>query len=137
MSNNSQPSFLYVDDDPFSREIMRLLLHNMLGYNHLAIFDANTNFMQRVRALPLIPDVAFLDIQMKPHSGYEMLAFLRADPAYAHTRAIAMTASVMATDVEAFRRAGFDGLIGKPIQRHIFPDLLQQILAGKSVWFVT
>jgi len=134
---NSQPSFLYVDDDRLSREIMEMLVVKALGYPHLTTFEDNSNFMEQVRALPKVPNVIFLDIQMRPHSGFDMLKMLREDPAYKDTKIIAMTASVMATDVQALRKAGFDGLIGKPIMRRVFPDLLKQILTGESVWFIS
>lgn len=135
--SSPEPNFLYVDDDPLSREIMQLLMCKVLGYSRLTILSDNTDFMDKVRALPAPPNVVFLDIQMRPHSGYEMLHMLRGDEAYRQTRIIAMTASVMATDVDALRAAGFDGLIGKPISRRAFPELLQQILGGQAVWFVS
>jgi CheY-like chemotaxis protein len=131
------PTFLYVEDDELSREIMQLLVVKALGYPYLTLFESNVNFMEQVRALPRIPDVIFLDIQMYPYDGYEMLKMLRSDPAYQQCKIIAMTASVMATDVEALRTAGFDGLIGKPIMRQVFPDLLKRILQGEAVWFVS
>lgn len=134
---DAPPTFLYVEDDQLSREIMQLLLVNVLGYTQVAIFENSRDFMARVRALPTAPDVIFLDIQMQPHDGYEMLHMLKGDPAYQSAKIIAMTASVMATDVEALKTAGFDGLIGKPIMRTVFPELLGRILAGESVWFVS
>ena len=132
-----QPVILYVEDDMLSREVMRLLLQKELGYTELTIIDDNTDFMDKVRALGRVPDVIFLDIQMRPYDGYQMLEMLRADEAYRDCQIIAMTASVMATDVEALKKAGFSGLIGKPIMRQAFPDQLEQILAGKAVWFVS
>lgn len=131
------PVFLYVEDDQLCREIMQLLIVKVLGYPKLILFEENAHFMEQVRALPSIPDVIFLDIQMRPHDGYEMLKMLRSDPAYQPSKIIAMTASVMATDVEALKKAGFDGLIGKPIMRRVFPDLLKRILEGEDVWFVS
>jgi two-component system cell cycle response regulator DivK len=92
--------------------------------------------MDKLRALPHVPDVIFLDIQMPHHDGYEMLRMLRGDSAYERSKVIAMTANVMATDVQELRKVGFDGLIGKPILKDIFPDLLKKILNGESVWFV-
>ena len=132
-----QPLLLYVEDDMLSREVMRLLLHKELGYTGLTIIDDNHDFMDKVRALGRVPDVIFLDIQMRPYDGYEMLKMLRADEDYRDCQIIAMTASVMATDVEALKKAGFSGLTGKPIMRHAFPEQLEQILAGKAVWFVS
>ncbi len=134
---NGKPTFLYVDDDESSRQIMELLIKTVLGYPQLAIFANNHNFMAQVRALPYVPDVIFLDIQMQPYDGYDMLNMLRAESAYKESKIIAMTASVMATDVTELKQAGFDGLIGKPIMRHVFPELLKKILTNEPVWFVS
>lgn len=135
--DHAKPSFLYVEDDPLSREIMKMLLVKVMQYPHLTIIDDNHDFMAKVNALPRVPDVVFLDIQMHPYNGYDMLNMLRADARYRDVKIIAMTASVMATDVEALKRAGFDGLIGKPVMRQVFPNLLEQILSGEPVWFVS
>lgn len=132
----SQTKLLYVDDDALSREVMHVLASKVIGAD-ITLLDDNTNFMDRVRDLPAVPDVIFLDIQMRPHDGYEMLKMLRGDSLYKEATVIAMTASVMATDVQALRAAGFNGLIGKPIMRQVFPGLLKQILTGESVWFVS
>jgi CheY-like chemotaxis protein len=134
--SESQTKLLYVDDDALSREVMHVLASKVIGAD-ITLLDDNTNFMDKVRGLPSVPDVIFLDIQMRPYDGYEMLRMLRSDSAYKEATVIAMTASVMATDVEALRAAGFDGLIGKPILRQVFPQLLKQILTGESVWFVS
>lgn len=134
--SEAQPTFLYVEDDFMSREVVKVLMNRVLGYTEFYIFEDSSDFMARVAALPAVPTVIFLDIQLKPHNGYEMLAMLRTDAAYAACKIIAMTANVMATDVDALKEAGFDGLIGKPLDRHLFPDLLNQILNGEAVWFV-
>ncbi|NLF75003.1 MAG: response regulator [Chloroflexi bacterium] len=132
----SQTKLLYVDDDALSREVMHVLASKVIGAD-ITLLDDNTNFMDKVRDLPAVPDVIFLDIQMRPHDGYEMLKMLRGDSMYREATVIAMTASVMATDVQALRAAGFNGLIGKPILRQVFPSLLKQILTGEPVWFVS
>lgn len=136
-SANSHPTILYVDDDGLSREVMKLLVVKAMGFPNLTMFEDSANFMEKMRELVHKPDVIFLDIQIFPHDGYEMLKMLRADEHFKDATVIAMTASVMATDVQALRTAGFDGLIGKPIMRQVFPSLLKQILAGEPVWFVT
>lgn len=133
----SAPSFLYVEDDDLSRQVMLLQLQTVLGYQDVTIFEDSANFMERVRQLPSVPDVIFLDIQMRPLDGYEMLRLLRQDAAYRDTTVIALTANVMATDVEQLQAAGFSGLIGKPIPKRMFPDLLKRILDGESIWYVS
>jgi CheY-like chemotaxis protein len=131
------PPLLYVDDDANSREIVKLLIVKVMKIPDITIFEESHDFMEKVRALPAVPAVVFLDIQMRPHDGFAMLKMLRSDTTYDKTRIVAMTANVMATDVEALKAAGFNGLIGKPIVRQVFPDLLRQILAGQAVWFIS
>jgi CheY-like chemotaxis protein len=136
LMNNDKPSFLYVEDDRFSQEIMARLLKN-LGYSEPTIFKDSSDFLQRVKTLPSVPDIVFLDIQIGPLGGHEVLKLLRSDKAYQETKIIAMTASVMSSEVQDLRSAGFDGLIGKPILKKIFPELLEKILGGESVWYVS
>jgi CheY-like chemotaxis protein len=134
--SDTQRSFLYVDDDPGSRHLIQLLMNAVLGYMHVTIFENSENFMERVRALPAVPDAVFLDVHIAPHDGYEMLKMLRGEPGYQKIPVIAMTASVMMSDLERLRTAGFNGLIGKPIKKKAFSDQLQKILAGESIWEV-
>ena len=134
--DNGKPIFLYVEDDAFSQEIMKRML-TILGYPNLTIFENSHNFLDRVRALPGVPDIVFLDIQIGPMNGHQLLKLLRGDDTYKKTRIIAMTASVMSSEVNELRDACFDGLIGKPILKRIFPELLQEILEGDAVWYVS
>lgn len=132
----ADPTLLYVEDDPMSRVVMTVLIKRVIGYSEFTIFENSTNFMERVKALPKTPDVIFLDVQVRPYDGYEMLKMLRQDPIYKDTKIIAMTANVMVHDVDELRRTGFTGLIGKPIMKDNFPELLKRILEGQSVWFI-
>ncbi|HRF96792.1 MAG TPA: response regulator [Aggregatilineales bacterium] len=135
MSNNV-PVFLYVEDDLASRQVIKVLITRILRYEHLSMFENSADFMTRLQGLALKPTVIFLDVQMRPHSGYEVLTMLRQDPAYAHVTVVAMTANVMSNDVDQLKAAGFNGLIGKPIDNDIFPQLVTRILAGESVWYL-
>jgi len=47
-----------------------------------------------------------------------------------------MTASVTVSDIEDLKKAGFDGLIAKPVRKKVFPELLDRILSGDAVWYV-
>lgn len=133
----TQPTFLYVENDPQSRHVVGVLLTEVMGFRDLVTFDSSERLVERMHQLPVLPDIIFLDIQMQPHDGYAMLKMLRADPVTESIPVIAMTASVTASDVDNLRNAGFGGLIGKPLNRALFPQLINRILAGESVWFVT
>ncbi len=131
-----QPVFLYIEDDPLSREIMAMMIQT-LGFSDLTMFDSSEKFMDRIEALPSLPDVIFLDIHMKPHNGFEMLEALRLHPILASRRIIAVTASVMNEEVARLRSAGFDGAIGKPLDYEHFASLVEKVLNGERVWHIT
>jgi CheY-like chemotaxis protein len=128
--------FLYVEDDPLSREALDVILRRVMKIERLTVFADSSDFLARVRALPYTPDVFLLDIHVAPYSGFEMLEQLRAQPAYASARIIALTASVMNEEVAMLRERGFDGVIAKPINVSNFSRLLTRILAGETVWSV-
>jgi CheY-like chemotaxis protein len=127
-------SFLYVEDDPMSREIMRLILNRLLGYQQVAIFEDSQDFIEKLEALDFRPDVILVDIHMQPLNGFDLLRLLRQRPDYLHTPVVALTASVMNEEVAMLRLAGFDGVIAKPVNQEQFPGLLERILRGEHVW---
>jgi CheY-like chemotaxis protein len=129
------PIFLYVEDDANSRMVVKVMIERVLGYEHLTIFEDSQHFAKRLLTLETRPNVIFLDIQVAPIDGYQMLDILRHN-GYEETVVIAMTANVMSHDVEELRARGFDGLIGKPLLNDTFPQLVARILAGESVWYV-
>lgn len=128
--------FLYVEDDETNRQVIELLLPYWGQEYTLTIFEDSSNFMDKLTALSPSPDVIFLDIHMKPLSGFEMLKLIRTDESFAGTTVIAVTASVMNDEINKLKTAGFDGTIAKPINRSIFPDLLSRICKGEKIWHV-
>jgi two-component system cell cycle response regulator DivK len=131
-----QKSFLYVEDDSSSRMVMQLIMQKAMKVNNLVIFEDSHDFIARVKALPRPPQVALLDIHVRPYDGFAMLEILRADPDYKNTKIIALTASVTNEEVEQLRTSGFDGAIGKPLRVSTFPGLLERILNGEEVWHI-
>ena len=131
----SERSFLYVEDDASSRRLVNIIMTTVLGHS-ITTLENSENFLEKVRALAAIPDAVFLDIQVIPHNGFEMLKMLRGEPGYENVPVIAMTASVMQSDIDRLKEAGFNGLLGKPIRKRLFKDQLEQILAGEPLWIV-
>lgn len=131
------PVILYVEDEPMSRQVMQLLITKMLGNNRLTIFEDSYNFIPRLEQLLPKPDIIFLDIHMKPHTGFELLDMIRSHPDYLSTIVIAVTASVMNEEVDMLKSVTFNGGIGKPIDSTYFPDFLNRILNGEEIWHVT
>ncbi len=130
------PNYLYVEDDALSRKLMGMILGKIMQVEAYHIFEDSDSFLEQIDALPEVPDIFLLDIHMKPLDGFEMLRLLRADPVHADKPVIALTASVMNEEVEQLRDAGFDGVIAKPLDTHLFPQLIQRIWNGEKVWYV-
>src|SRR6185369_5977376 len=107
----NQLSYLYLEDDPLSREIMQMILGTGMGVESLVMFEDSQDFANRLKALDKKIDVFLLDIHITPVDGFKVLEMLRADPAYQKAKIIALTASVMNEEVEKLRRSGFDAAI--------------------------
>lgn len=129
-------NFLYVEDDPLSREVMSVIMRNAMGVQSLTMFHDSANFIDKLLVLPQKPDIILLDIHMKPDDGFALLKMLRRLPEYQYVRIIALTASVMNEEVEQLRTSGFDGAIAKPLSIHTFPDLMGRVLRGETVWHI-
>jgi CheY-like chemotaxis protein len=134
MSNN-QPVILYVEDEVRSRKVMQMIAGDM-GIEALLIFEDSSDFLTRVQALNPKPDLVFLDIHVKPHNGFEMLEMLRQSRQFDHIPVVAMTASVMNEEVQQLRTAGFNGCLAKPIDIDTFPDSVERLMNGESIWHI-
>ena len=130
------PTILYVEDDMQSREILRVLVEEVMQLSGLTIFENSQNFLERLIALSPRPDVILLDIHMVPINGFEMLKLLRGHELFKSTPVVALTASVMNEEVHQLKTAGFDGVLAKPLDMDAFPTVLQRILKGETVWHV-
>ena len=130
-------SVLYVEDDLMSRKVMGILLKSRLRLQNITILENSERFLERVHAIAPKPDVVFLDIHMVPIDGFEMLRILRESEQYKDIPVVAMTASVMNEEVAQLQSAGFDGCIAKPIDKDEFPNLLERIMEGETVWSIS
>ncbi len=134
---HDDPFVLCVEDDPQSREVLQVMLHQVMGFSRLELLADSRHFADRVAMLQEKPSLVLLDIQVKPLDGYGMLEVLRQHPGWQDVCVVALTANVMQNQVERMKQAGFAGLISKPIMRKKFPELLHKILAGESIWYVS
>ena len=132
---NGQPLILYVEDEPRSRKVMRMITSSM-GLPDVVIFEDSADFLSRVLALPSKPDAVLLDIHVKPYSGFEMLRMLRQSEQFNGVPVVAVTASVMNEEIAQLRSAGFDGCLAKPLDMDTFPDTLRRIINGEMVWHI-
>jgi signal transduction histidine kinase/CheY-like chemotaxis protein len=120
---------LVVDDVLANRQIAQAMLRSA-GHEVALAEDGPT----ALRALEQQRfDVVLMDLQMPGMDGFETTRRLRALPPPARdVPVIALTASVLPDQVEATRRAGMDGHLGKPLDRRALLDLVQNLPQRKT-----
>jgi CheY-like chemotaxis protein len=133
----NKKSFLYVEDDAPSRQVMRIIMKNFDLASELVIFEDTQDFMERLKNLSQRPHMILLDVHLQPLDGFAVLNMVRADSEYESTKVVALTASVMNEEIEKLQHSGFDGAIGKPLNARVFPTLLTRLFDGQAVWYIT
>ncbi len=101
---------LIVDDNEDAVDILADLL-GMLGH---VIRTANDGPSAIAVATEFLPDIILCDIGLPLMDGYEVVAELRARPAFAHTRFVALTGYGQEEDRQRSRAAGFHAHLVKP-----------------------
>ena len=129
-----QPVILYVEDDANSRKLMSMLLTRRMKLPHTTILENSENFLEQMAALDPKPDIIFLDIHLQPYNGFEMLKMLQQLDWMKGKPVIALTASVMSEEVHQLRTVGFNGCLAKPIDMNTFPEVVERILEGETIW---
>lgn len=127
-------TFLYVEDDSLSREVMSMIFRAAMQIDTLTIFEDSHNFEARLKALPRRPSIILLDIHVPPIDGFGMLAIIKNMPELEGVPVIAVTAGVMNEEIDQFKDEGFDGAIGKPVNVETLPPLIERIMRGEEVW---
>jgi len=104
-------TILVVDDNAFSRELMRELLE---ASGHVILEAVNgRNALDLIRRSA--PDLVFLDLQMPLQDGFSVIRELRNDSRFQNLPVVAVTASAMIGDRERAIAAGFDSYLAKPV----------------------
>ena len=127
-------SFLYIDDHPASRQVMELMLGEVMGVKHLTVFSNSEDVLVRIEELDSKFDVVFLDLHMEPQDGIAVYKMLRQHSNFQSAKFVAVTASIIPDELEKIRQTGFNGLLMKPIRYETFPNQVERILAGEDVW---
>lgn len=119
-----------IDDHDLSRKH----LCTVLRFHGHTVVPSDGGRQARVHLLAEpMPQVVLLDLQMPGENGYELLAWMRQQPALARVPVICVTASVPHSERERVQAAGFALFLPKPItppQRLL--DAIEQALLGQT-----
>lgn len=119
---------LVIDDNPLNMKLVTFLLRKE-SYEVVTAGDAS-EALQVLAAFR--PELILMDLQMPGVDGLTLTRQLRADPRYATTAIVAVTASAMKGDEEKAAAAGCDGYVTKPIDTRAFPGLIRAFLQKRK-----
>lgn len=104
-------SILYVEDEPDIRNIAKLVLENVGGFQVTAVEGGQwaLDTIDKVQ-----PDLILLDAMMPGMDGKETFQAIRELPDFKETPIAFLTAKLMEKDVAEFMALGAIGVIAKP-----------------------
>lgn len=130
--NAEEAYILVIEDDPNNLMVTTDLLR-LVGVRYINARASGWQGLKLAETMPRV-DLILLDIQLPREDGYTVLRQIRAHPKLHHTRVVAVTANVLPQDEAKIRTAGFDGMIGKPLDFDRFPQQILAILADEPIW---
>jgi CheY-like chemotaxis protein len=124
MATKNRMRVLVVDDDPLVRNLLSAVLHDASFDLDEAVDGHDALAIAAVRP----PDVVVLDVMMPGLDGFDVCRALRADPAFAATRIVVLTAKSTPSTRDDAYRAGADAFFTKPFSPL---DLIDTVLGAK------
>lgn len=118
---------LYIEDDPFSRKLVR----HILEQEGFTVIEAEDGLSGIQVALDEKPDLILMDLHIPGLDGYEAATRLKSIPGMSNTPIVALTAQAVTGDRERSLISGCDGYITKPIQPETFVPHLRAFLEGQ------
>lgn len=115
---------LHIEDEPDIREIARIALETIGGYQ---VHQCEDGIAALAEAEGFAPDLMIIDVMMPRLSGPETLAELRKIPSLAAVPVIFMTAKVQKEEVDALLKLGILGVIQKPFEPIELPQQVARL----------
>lgn len=78
------------------------------------------------------PDIVLADVGMPERNGYEVAAFIKNNPAYAHIPVVLLTGAFEPIDEGRARSVGCDGVLVKPFEPQLVINRVKDLLAGRQ-----
>ncbi len=118
---------LVADDNEINLEMLVDYLSGR-GYNVLAAWNGEEALEKTAE---FAPDLILMDIQMPKMDGLDATRRLRADPRFASTPIVALTALVMPGDRERCLEAGANEYLSKPVNLKMLLRVIERLIQPK------
>ena len=123
-STPGQQRILVIEDNTDMREFLQRILKRR-GYGYLGAVDGAEGM---ALALAERPDLILMDLALPVLDGYEATRLLKANPEFAATPIVAVTAHARIVDQERAIESGCDAYISKPYSIRQLFELIEQFL---------
>lgn len=120
------PKVLVCDNE----EVLRALVRGALEIGDYEILEARDGDESVELARATEPDLIVLDMMMPGRTGLEVLEELRAEPRFAETPVIMLTARAQTVDRKAAVEAGASHFLPKPFSPLALASLVEELLNG-------
>lgn len=77
------------------------------------------------------PDIVLADVGMPERDGYEVAAFIKGNPEFAHIPVLLLTGAFEPIDETRARAVGCDGVLVKPFEPQMVINRVKDLLAGR------
>ncbi len=121
---NELNRILHVDDEPDIREIVRLSLEMVGGFEILQVASGH-EALEKVEAFA--PDMVILDVMMPGLDGEQTFTQMRQIEGFSTTPIVFMTARASGSDSETLHRLGAADVLVKPFDPMALPDQVREI----------
>jgi len=116
---------LIVDDQEHLRELIKLCLEDLAGWNTLAA-ESGQECLEILKTER--PNAILLDISMPGMDGFALYDRLQSDPITRSIPVILLTARVLSSDMAEFAEMGVAGVIRKPFEPTTLPGKVAEML---------
>jgi CheY-like chemotaxis protein len=122
-----------VEDNPQNRVIFQM---SLIRHGALVDFERwGEGALRKLLSYDNV-DLIVLDLMLADGiSGFDIYDQIRAEPRFATTPIVAVSAMDAATGMALASQKGFAGYIAKPIDKALFAKQLAAIIEGERVWF--
>lgn len=121
---NELNRILHVDDEPDIREIVRLSLEMVGGFEILQVASGH-EALEKIEAFA--PDMVILDVMMPGLDGEQTFTQMRQIEGFSTTPIVFMTARASGSDSETLHRLGATDVLVKPFDPMALPDQIREI----------
>ena len=120
-----QPHVLIVEDEPDNREIVRVVVEEILGCRAITASDGMEAL---AKATEFLPRLVLLDMMLPGINGYEVCRRMKENPSTSGIPVIALTAMARSEDRALAEEVGCIDFIDKPFDLDLLEEKIRSLV---------